>query len=281
MRVAFLVLANERTGLGHWYRSLALAQEMQDEGHEVEIWSDRDATPFVWLDIKRFLGDASLPDLLAHNLDWLVIDLPHELNRLVVETIHLSPIKTLVLNGVGHEVGDWATLRIVQGFSDAQYSGPEFVILRRNVFEAAKVRNPVVDWFVFGGAADGMHLTRLFPNWNRITYIVSADRWGATDSQDAGFLPAAAQCKQACIAMGMTAWELAAMGVPAYVVSISKGHLDFALQMQEAGLVKAFDAVGMPPLMAFERWLQEPFEITGKPPDGQAGARIMELMGNV
>lgn len=275
MRVAFFVMANEATGLGHWYRSMALAEAMLAEGHEVEVWSDRQPPEgmcwhkeFAWPVAAELAG-----------CDWVVIDMPLELNTAGRRQIAKAGAKALVLNGVGHKVGDWADIRIVQGFAPkAKYSGPEFVILRPNVFEAAKVRSPVVDWFVFGGAADGMHLTRLFPNWNRLTYIVDADRWEGTENQDDGFLLAAAGCKQACIAMGMTAWELAAMGVPAYVLSISQGHLKFAMQMHEAGLINAWPQVGLPPLYAFEKWLSKPFEMTGQPPDNQACARIMELM---
>jgi spore coat polysaccharide biosynthesis predicted glycosyltransferase SpsG len=217
---------------------------------------------------------------LLDSFDWLVIDLPDEAPGWLYDHCQDRGIKTCILNGVGHQVGDRATLRIVQGLGEGQYSGVDYIILRDSVFQAKKARNPIVEWFVFGGAADKMGLTQKFPNWQRMVFTISDEDWQAADNHDNGFLLAASQCKKACVAMGMTVLELASWGdIPVYVFSVSETHLKFAKGLEEAGYAKVYPKVGLPDNQKeFLGFLSEPFKITGKPIDGRACERILGLM---
>lgn len=279
MKISFLVFANKITGLGHWYRSIALAQHAQDNAHQVTIISDRQPpTHFAHHQVSYEDQDLWHSPLLSRP-DWLVIDLPDEAPGWLYQVCRLKGIQTCILNGVGHQIGDRADLRIVQGLGEGDYSGVDYIILRPQVFDAKKLRRPVIDWFVFGGAADKMHLTRSFPNWPRIVFTVSEEDWNAADNHDNGFLMAASQCKRACVAMGMTPIELSIFGdMPIYVFSVSSLHLRFAQGLEAAGYVKSYPVAGLPCRQNMIDFLNTPFEPSGKPIDGLACERILDLM---
>lgn len=282
MIVKVLVFGNETTGLGHWYRSMALADHLWQYGHAVTIISDRQPHGKFPFHQVAYEDQTLWLSPLQNQCDWLIIDLPNEAPAWLYDHCQAKGIRTLILNGVGHQVGDRADLRIVQGLTEDNYpySGVDYIILRDSVFKAKAVRNPIIDWFVFGGAADKMGLTRHFPNWQRISFSVSDSDWQATDNHDNGFLMAASQCRRACVAMGMTVLEIAAWGdLPTYVFSVSETHLRFAKSLEAAGYIKAWPNVGRAVFnIEMEEFLQEPFSPMGKPIDGRAVDRIRALM---
>jgi spore coat polysaccharide biosynthesis predicted glycosyltransferase SpsG len=281
MQVKILVFANAETGLGHWYRSIALADYLQGRGVHTTIITDRIPPDKFSYHLVNYHDQPIWQSPITGHYDWLIVDLPAEPPAWIYEYCEAQRINVLILNGVGHQVGDRATLRIVQGLDDAaEYSGVDYIILRDNVFKASRIRQPIIDWFVFGGAADQMKLTVNFPNWQRIVFAISKKDWQVSDNHDNGFLFAASQCERACIAMGMTALELAAWGdMPIYVFSISEQHLNFAQRLETAGYISAYPAVGLPDdKIDMAEFLTIPFVPTGKPIDGQACRRIYDLM---
>jgi len=279
MKVNFLCFANNETGFGHWYRSVALAKHIRNQGSQVTIIGDR-VPPDNLLCHRVPFGDQTIwRGPLSQQCDWLVIDLPDEAPDWIYDHCQQSNIKTCVLNGVGHQVGDRADLRIVQGLGREEYSGVDYIILRKSVFEAKAIRRPIMDWFVFGGAADKMGLTKRFPDFQKMSFTISDQDWQAGDSHDNGFLVAASQCRRACVAMGMTVWELAAMGIPTYVYSLTAQHLSFAKKMAGAGYIRAHRQVGLPDTeMKIRDFLGQPFTPSGRPIDGRASERILDLM---
>ena len=286
MNIKMIVFANRNTGWGHWYRSIALAEHIQSQNHQVTIISDRTPPkPLAWHCVS-YDDPALWRGPLYDSDDWLLIDLPDEAPEWLYDLCQNRGIKTCVLNGVGHQCGDRADLRIIQGLTDdelgpKEYAGVDFIILRPAVFEAKKISNQIVDWFVFGGASDKLNLTRKFPNWQRIVFTISPNKLQVQDREDDGFLLAAAQCKRACIAMGVTAWELSAIGLPVYAFSLTPLHLQFALEMDKAGYIKAYPKVGIPSKRSFRNFLSVPFTPTGKPIDGLACQRILQLMEHI
>lgn len=298
MKINVLVFANKQTGWGHWYRSIAFAEYAQKAGHQVTIISDRQPPRHLAGHIVPYDDQALWRSPLYKLPDWLVIDLPEEGPGWLYDHCHATGVKTCILNGVGHQVGDRADLRIVQGLGDGKYSGVDYIILREEVFHIKEIRRPIIEWFVFGGAADKMGLTRQFPNEQRISFSISDKEWQADDRHDDGFLVAASQCRRACVAMGMTVLELVAMQIPTYVFSISETHLRFAQALDEAGYIKAWPNVGLPMRLSrqaaitslkygishhyyFDKithFLSKPFTPSGKPIDGQAPKRILKLM---
>ena len=291
MNIAFLAYANQITGLGHWYRSITLAKHLKVSGNNVIVIGDRKPDGFKY-------HSAGYPFVLNNygvffrllqerEIEWLIVDTPDEMPRRFYTTCRMHNIKICVLNGVGHVVGDRADLRIVQGFDDkAKYSGMDYVILRQNVFDLKAQRQeqrdfgiePIIEWFVFGGASDKMELLRKFPNWPRFLFSVSEKEWNQSSNYDDAFLRVAAVCKWACVGMGMTVWELCAMRVKNWVVSPTPEHLKFALEMDRRGLIMAWQDVGIPDPFSMRQFLQTPFEITGATPDGRACERIERLL---
>lgn len=278
MRINFLVFACPAVGLGHWYRSIALAEYIQAAGHQVRIISDRQPPDNLLWHSVSFDDQVLWRSPLMSPADWLAIDLPDEAPDWLYDHCRANGIQTCILNGVGHQVGDRADLRIVQGLAEAQYSGVDYIILRESVFHIKAIRRPAIEWFVFGGGADKMGLTRRFPDLQRVSFSISDADWYAVQRPDDGFLVAASQCRRACVAMGMTVWELVAMGIPTYVFSLTDLHLYFALNMQEAGYINAWNGTGLPTRSKMNDFLSEPFVPAGKPIDGRACERILKLM---
>jgi len=292
MNIAFLVYANQKTGLGHWYRSITLAKHLKQSGNNVYVIGDRKPNGFEHYEIHYPVRgnhnyDGIFYSLLLSDTEWLIIDTPNELPNKFYENCRKNNIKTCVLNGVGHVVGDWADLRIVQGFDDeAQYSGMDYVILRQNVFDLKVQRQeqrdfgiePIIEWFVFGGASDNMNLLRKFPNWPRFLFSVGEKEWNNSSDYDDVFLRVAVGCKWACVQMGMVAWELCTMQIKSWIFSPTLEHLKFALELDRRGLIMAWQDVGMPEPLAMRKFLNTPFEITGATPDGKACERIERLL---
>jgi hypothetical protein len=160
------------------------------------------------------------------------------------------------------------------------------VILRQNVFDLKAQRQdqrelgiePIIEWFVFGGASDNMNLIQKFPNWPRFSFSVSEKEWNKSSNYDNSFLQMATMCKRACVQMGMVAFEAATIGISSYIFSPTHEHLKFALELDRRGLIVAWQDVGIPNKTDMIDFLNTPFEIIGATPDGKACKRIEELL---
>src|SRR3990167_587681 len=294
MNIVILVYAKPEVGLGHWYRSLTLAEEARKRGHYVWLVGNKMALGQHFFQVRE-----NDPDDLFHVLhqirpDFLVVDLQDSVPDYIYDLV--GNTKILVLNGVGREEEEKADVAIIQGFTDIMrpntYSGPEYVILRKNITNMP--RDPQIinfdNWFVWGGARDKMSL---LPAFSQAMPEVEANLV-VTDfmkecpsvngnhlvfrAKDDSIITVMYTSGKACIATGMVAWELATIGVPTYAFSWSEGHLRFAKRMEEAGLVKAWNGVGLPSCEEIREFLNEPFYPTGTPPDGRGAERIVEIM---
>jgi spore coat polysaccharide biosynthesis predicted glycosyltransferase SpsG len=300
MKVVIVVYAKPDVGLGHWYRSIVLANELVSRGH------------FVWIcGNKMLLGKEHLyfqirenePDDLLHVLDqirpdFLVLDLQNGVPKYIYELCDRFSVNTLVLNGVGREEEDDAYITVIQGFppkdisiGENTYYGSEYVIIRPELFKFTY--RPVFPWFVWGGAKDKMNLLnrfqRVFPDEQSImvsnkfseNHVEQVGRHSIyNDVKDDAIFALMNACERACVATGMVVWELLALGIMTYAFSWSEGHLGFAQRMEDSGLIKAYPKIGLPKsnyeIMEF---LSEPFEPDfSLAPDGEGASRIVDTM---
>lgn len=292
MNIAILVYANETVGLGHWYRANALADKMTELGHTVVILGNMQTRKHIYFQVRENNELDLIYAIEQVEPDYLIVDLQDS----VPDYIYGLGVRIVVLNGVGREDEDRAELTFIQGFSNKKrnglFAGPEYVILRDSIF--AVEYSPQSDWFVWGGAKDKMRLLEkfyknvksgtgfafttgfsdyIFPHENNQPQLVIGN-----PRDDKQMILSMSIAKKACVAMGMVAWELVAMGVPAYVFSWSKGHLKFAKEMEKAGLIKAYPKIGIPDDDEFIRFINEPFKITGERPDALGATRIAQIL---
>lgn len=281
MKVLFYVFGDAKRGMGHLVRCEVLAEECRQRGYAVDFVESPTKGPEQ---IERELTLPWIPD-------WLVVDTPEDLPDELFDIARKNNIKTLLLNGDGHHTHEVkADLTIIQGFAEnAQpHVGPDYVLLRPELFE--RTWHAGIRWMVFGGAADVMGLREVFDKaCTKVHAFVLETAYSPRISvrnllhhvryvRETEIFDFMFSCKAACVAMGMTAWELAALGVPTYVFSHTEMHLSFAKRMEAAGLVCAYPTVGLPSPAEMAAFLKTPFVPTGQRPDGHAAERILNLM---
>ncbi len=274
--------------MGHKYRSEALRKEAVAYKHNI----------------------ATVGDIYRHKpVDWLIADVIRweEIPEELVELCHKQHTKIALLNGVGH--------KIEEGQADFVWiqDKPERVILRRELFQNPWYNRKIIRrhnrrwWFVFGGATDSMGLlpafvdamehnawlvtTELTPDYSHITTYWDAALHGKTKEKghsvwqnpikmadDNDLFSHMYIVQNACVAMGMTAWEFAAIRKHTYVFSISEEHLHFAQNMADMGLVKAYPKVGIPSAQEIKDFLVEwpRYRMNKKyAPDGNGATRLL------
>lgn len=297
-KIVVVVYADEEVGFGHWYRIQALVRTLEEREHLVWVVGNVMAHGHNYYQIRPgerndlyHVFDIVRPDIIVADLQTRVPDYLYELSM-------QFGTKVVVLNGVGYDWEQDADLAIIQGFSDIKadntLSGPEYVILRDEIHKFANMglmREPG-SWLVWGGAADRLGLLNKFAELfserparlMASKYVTDGITPGSqiqlvytTDSGEE-FIPIMATSEKAFVAMGMICWELATLGIPAYVFSRSEGHLGFAKKMDEQGLIKAWRAVGLPNDNEIAEFLYTPFEVNGILPDREATTRIAQAM---
>ena len=287
MRVLFYVNRSRESGFGHYYRSIALADEASRRGHTIAFVGDTD--PFCRY-YQVDLGDkAAFNKAVADfNPDWLVIDLPGDVPSYMAEI----RAKLCVVDGVGHNSDIRPDLAISQGF-EGDRCAPEYLILRRTL-ERYKAE-PGTRWFVFGGAADEIGLLPAFyrvmadykanllvtelMRYNWLTYSSNSgpNHWGIT-SQDDSVLGWLAMAQRVALHQGVMAWESFYYQIPAYIFSRSQHHLDAALEMERRGYCLAYPSIGLPPDAMLREFLLREFVPTGERPDLEGAARVIKLI---
>lgn len=296
--------ANEFTGLGHHFRSLALAQAAQDRGHIVFIASNRQPPKQFRYLPAEYLSPAHYAGALqAAKPDWVVVDLPHTLPDWIRE---LAPDNTKIctLNGIGYDQADnWVNLRVIQGVADLELPkginrgntvmGIDYVIIRP---EIERYRDNL-RWYggtlVWGGGNDYLgilpKMVSLYFN-SRSLYLVVADMtpepkhinkdWHSVNrisGDGLGMIERLAVCRDAAVAMGMITWESAYLSTPCYVFSYSPLHLMFAQGMERYGLIKAWPEVGLPSDDEIREFLAEPFKINEENrPKGDGAINVLK-----
>ena len=236
MKVAVVVNANKSTGYGHYHRCRSLADALVAGGHEVS-----------------FVGDISprIPGVrhfYAHDetvsQQWLLKVLPH---WVVVDTPGVTPPwvysdlwRTMVIDGIGQPGTEQAHLVISQGMK-GEFSAPEYLMLRPEL-SFVKPSHYRRQWLVFGGGYDELGLCKVFSHTmadQTANLIVPSDFWGMANSKHwiepsnatSNIVSLYGIGERACLAMGMTVWEMLYLKVPCYVFSKTESHLESAKSM--------------------------------------------------
>ena len=288
MNIGVMYFANEKYGLGHHYRCLELAKELEKSGHIVYILSNLQFPRRLYFQLRPHKKHDFYHIVDQCNLDWLVVDTPDTPDGFIYAYSLQFKYKILYLNANR----DWPLpdINIIQGCLIGKYSGPEYVILRSDLYEY-QTDTKSDSWFVFGGSADKMELLKYFTKTvddraflvgtefaNLPEKIDNEKHMLASVADDTAFLALMASCKKACISFGMVAWELVYFGIPVYAFSPTKDHLKWAQAMEKEGLIKAYPDVGLPDEYRVIEFLAEPFEIAENSLDLKGAARIVKLM---
>ena len=243
-KITFLTYAESQVGLGHWFRTQALEDEAKSRGHATHFLTNRMLFRQMYFQIRNENVDDFYNCLHQIKPHVLIVDVQGHIPDYMHEIARKFNVKIVILNGVGRVDENHADLVIVQGFNNGNQnkntvSGPEYVILRSKLNQVPAMHSGNA-WFVWGGANDKMSLLEAFNQFDDREAILAVHKEFINPStynkivntqpnslhlicQVTGdaMLPIMANSKRACIAMGMTAWELAYFGTPTYVFSDS------------------------------------------------------------
>ena len=288
MKILFLAYTKD-FGLGHYYRTLALAQEASARGHFTVFLSDRPAmVPGVYTKKVKTWNDYDfMATLIIVQPDWVVADLPNPEPPGWLWTNY--PVYKLCLIDGNPK---FCNLAIGQGLGGLDYEAPEYIIIPPELKVIRRVVHPNKCWFVWGGTGD---VQKMLPAFSRSvdetavlvgvqgltpppTFLRSVVHMykQANDRQE--FFKIAADCNKAAVQMGQTIWELLYLGIPCWVFSHSERNLATALELDRRGWVKAFRKVGLPGKTGMKRFLASDFELKDRPVDGNGASRIIELL---
>lgn len=305
MKIGMLFFSGKGYGLGHKNRCAQFWDSLGQNQHFGYMISNlqfrqigglyRQIRPDVDYDVWHLLHELQL--------DWLLIDLPPDLlHDYYFEIAKEFNTKIALLNAYGDPAEERADLAIIQGWNtyaqkvtrDKHYQGSKYVILRRGLEDVGASERQVQDFtFVFGGAEDKMNLlnktSQVLADQNGIFVQTSLStnifKPASQNHHLYSNLPGEAiysvmgMCNRAIVAMGISAWELAYLGIPTYIISPTKRHLGFALGMESKGLARAYPDVGIPGEDELRNFINEPFTLKKKfRPDTQAPERIIRLV---
>lgn len=283
LRLLFLAFADVEHGLGHFYRTEAAMSAARARGHAVALASNVDGGRFY---LETTNDCIALTDIINDfRPDWLVADILAEPPLWLAGLVHGCSARLALLNGVGR------TEREARADLLWTQDTPEKAILRPEVLKLRRKHARTDKWFVWGGAADVLGLlpkfVRACPDWRAWLVTTSlAQQYEEPTNPGQLLLPTVgdeiyspmSDCGKAVLHLGMTCWELAALGVPMYLFSRSTGHLRDAKRFEALGLAKAWPRVGLPSDKAFYQFLSEPLVPTGKQPDGKGAQRFVEQL---
>ena len=160
MHFTILTAANQYTGLGHYTRMTALADELLRQEHTVTFVSDlryKTGSELTW---RYPYINPILKRIKTDGTDWLIVDLPGETPSNVYKKKHW---KTCTFDGIGHPPSN-GNINISQGMS-GEYHAPEYLILRSDILDGLSIDRHRDHIFVFGGAND---LLNLEPYWKKL-----------------------------------------------------------------------------------------------------------------
>ncbi len=298
MKLLFYVFANKYTGLGHWFRSMRLVDEAVSRGHTCYVVTDKKQSSEK---INYHLHSVSMYNFVGWRQvfytikpDWAVFDLSIE----PPQDIYELPTRTCSIDGIGHKKNGFGV--VINQSLEGTYCAPDYLILKRDLVEAAKQYDitSAQNWFVFGGAADRMGLCdrfmRMNPNGNNIlfpyfdvmnlerNYRAKQDRTkyrGLFDNISTKAIQLMLNSNKACIAMGMTAWELAYLKMPTYAFSLTERHLASAKLMGDAGYLTYYSITGLPTNdKNFMEFISNPMVFRGKPIEDVGATNTIKLL---
>src|SRR3990172_825055 len=286
MRILIHCHQSKSTGMGHFTRCLALADEAWRHGHILSFVGDTNPRQgyISHYPAQPNEGEAFIKAAKSFQPDWTIIDLPGTLPAYAGDTRG----KLCVIDGLGHSGNIKPDLIISQGF-EGEYCAPKYLILRQELGLYSKVPRGN-QWLVYGGASDELGL---LPAFNRVMADQPANLlvtdytsplfnkvMGHTVVSGSGSaaLGWVAMADKACLHLGMTCHELAFFGIRQYIFSRTERHLDTAKEIMARGYGLAWPDVGLPGDDALRTFLFQEFEVTGEKPDLEGASRVLELM---
>lgn len=278
---------NQVTGMGHYTRCLALADQAIQRGHILSFVGDTNPRMGAISHFPAQPNDSTAFIKAAKSFqpDWTIVDLPGDL------PLYIGDVRgrLCVIDGLGHSGNIKPDLVISQGF-EGEYCAPKYLILRQAL---ARYKGIPKDnrWLVYGGAADELGLLHAFnrvmadhlanlliTEYNHSIFERVKGHIIVKGTGDASLGWIAGSDMAACH-LGMIVFELLYFGVKTFVFSKSKRHLDTALDMYRRGMVMAWPEIGLPPDDKLREFLLLPFEASGEMDIDLEGARrVMELM---
>lgn len=284
MQVGFIVNASAESGYGHYHRCRALSYELIKMGCTPIFVGDiqPDVPGVRWN--SAFNEGTTRYWLETMFIDWLVVDLPGE----TPDWVYSPKWKTLVIDGVGQPNTERADLIISHGF-EGEYCAPKYVMLRPELHHVWKAHAPLCEWLVFGGGYDVMGLCQRFTDAMpeapaHLTASSFQKPVERSKKHSISFTEANANiptmyslAEKACLAMGMTVWEMLAIEVPCWVFSRSERHLESAKKMGD--FINYYPQIGLPKTdKAFVNFLSKPAKKKKPPIDFEGARRVAELM---
>jgi len=279
LSVLMYYFTGDEYGRGHWYRSGVLANTLVATGANVSIASNENPrirdTHFHKVEFGDSVSFARAVN--ASNPDVVIVDVPDGYPEFINGDFRL-----IVIDGVGHDNdGDVIVSQGINGKS--VYEAPEYLIIDQR-FAGRGDYDPHMEWFVFGGYYDKMGLVDRFLSSDReASCVVTGVGDYSTCKHAICYQPVdvyvvASSCKKAAVAMGMTVWELIAMGIKPHVFSYTERHLETALMMEERGWVNAYPKLGVPFGEEFDVFLSSGSSVLNESVvDGMGAYRVADL----
>lgn len=277
-------------GLGHWYRCVALAEELKSCGHErVSLWTN-DVEPAL-LDHARARGlhiDPSTNwgdiDYLTARLDGqqdarLILDLMCTSVELVMHAKRHAWVISIGGDGEGRNVVDVRIDGMIPrpSYTDGYrgphlFVGPEFVILRPYFKHPPAVNvSPVIRrvLIAMGGDASGIGvkvgcmMAEMFPE-TEVTVLVGPLAASGVALPESIRVhrgvenprPIMERADIAIISGGMTGYELMRLGIPMLILPQVPHQLISGRAFQKAGVGLAFDRIAGAPTQEVANWLR-------------------------
>jgi spore coat polysaccharide biosynthesis predicted glycosyltransferase SpsG len=210
MRIVIRTDGSPALGMGHVTRSVAVADELRDLGCNVAFGGASGmAAKYV---VERGYS-AAWPN--SGEIDLVINDLPPNA---------CSPNR-------------WRARQI---FMADLLTGPEMMPIRREVLRARDLRDR------YCGGHYGVLVTA---GWSDSWDLAGGMRESAQGearlepSSPDTMLPAARRCSLAVVTMGVTAWEMACMGVPQVIVAPTEQHFSDARGLAKSGSAVVVDNV--------------------------------------
>lgn len=278
MKIMLYALCNKDTGFGHWFRSIPIQNAVQRRNWEVVFLSDRHDEGQITESIP---GRATLEQidhaLAVHNPDWLLCDIPWVPEEALAAVVRAHHARLGYLDAGPNDVVPWCDLLWVQ-------DTPDHIILRDELYQISY--QPENYWLVAGGTGDLLGLmprfaeTKLAPAHlvgGREPALNYQQTWVArtTPGEMLGLMQHA---RWACLALGTTAWECAALGVPMYLFAFTeKQHLT-AQKLARYGYAKTWPTTGLPDQTPFQEFLAQEVAPSGPPVAGGAENLLNRLL---
>ena len=284
MKLLAFYIIGHGSGYGHMYRSKERLRRARELGHRTEAACNNHNT-------RYYVADWDDKDNIEYALadyrpDWILVDLPVNI-KWIKDMAHSFGAQICLLNPVGLTTREeeYAHADVVW-----RQDSPQTIILRPEFINAEHYAHDAREWFVFGGAEDLLDIGNAFAKAmpDKTAWIVQtsltipsympSNKHRIVAPETNSILTYMQRSDKACLHCGVSAWETAAAGLPAYLFSNDEDHLATAKKMQDMGLVLAWDDIGLPDKKNIREFLSIPFKPNGERPDGKAADRLLEIL---